>query len=591
MTFYFLYKAPVQKITNFVTKFDDTEKYVNEMSSEVERIVKDTIELFSSDITSYLEARLKTLELAELRTTNTWELLSDTMDIPQETKMVMREICNSVKKMPKKVVDTAISSFQKDTAPEVCDQGEKLINDLRDEISKKFSISTTRTCSLNNNLEKKIVKKTATSSETDKEAYDLGNIDLEKMDKDKKLSLIFSQHVKPPANFKPQPFMQKTGTKDGNQSFKMRNLNLNILDSYNWLAFSMKDEGLWCVPCALFHNGERSKDFYGNLSLGKFIKYPLKDYTRLTSDITSHQKTKAHNVAVNGIQNLKNEVVNPQITLRGNTMNINSHQIENNRAVLIQIISAIKMCAIQNIPLRGHRDAGLIKDSGRDMGNFKEILRLMSTKSKNLQVHITSGSSNAQYTSPEIQNEIIDIIANLTKAKILGRIRNATCFAISFDETTDIEHKEQMVFTIRYLNSFDQIEKMFLGFYDYFDLAKKLSPNQQVEAKLDGKTIAKIVGHILYTLDLNHTNKCVSISTDGAASLSGSYLGAVTILQEAIIPKAVWAYCMSHMLDLCVGGTFTTKGVASAAVILNKIHLYSTSVTLIIFENQTLLIK
>ena len=29
MTFYFLYKAPVQKITNFVTKFDDTEKYVN----------------------------------------------------------------------------------------------------------------------------------------------------------------------------------------------------------------------------------------------------------------------------------------------------------------------------------------------------------------------------------------------------------------------------------------------------------------------------------------------------------------------------------------------------------------------------------
>ena len=51
------------------------------MSSEVERIVKDTIELFSSDITTYLEARLKTLELAELRTTNTWELLSDLLHL------------------------------------------------------------------------------------------------------------------------------------------------------------------------------------------------------------------------------------------------------------------------------------------------------------------------------------------------------------------------------------------------------------------------------------------------------------------------------------------------------------------------------
>ena len=56
-----------------------------------------------------------------------------------------------------------------------------------------------------------------------------------------------------------------------------------------------------------------------------------------------------------------------------------------------------------------------------------------------------------------------------------------------------------------------------------YDLANKLSPNHQVEAKLDGKTIAKIAEHILNTLGLNHANKCVLISTDGAARLSGSY--------------------------------------------------------------------
>ena len=69
----------------------------------------------------------------------------------------------------------------------------------------------------------------------------------------------------------------------------------------------------------------------------------------------------------------------------------------------------------------------------------------MSTQQKNLQAHITSGSSNAQYTSQEIQNETMDIIAHLNKTKIIDRTRNSTCIVISFDETTHIDHKEQIV--------------------------------------------------------------------------------------------------------------------------------------------------
>ena len=60
-----------------------------------------------------------------------------------------------------------------------------------------------------------------------------------------------------------------------------------------------------------------------------------------------------------------------------------------------------------------------------------------------------------------------------------------------------------------------------------------------------------------------------------------AYLEAIQKLQlsykKQLFQKQRGSYYKSHMLDLCVGGNFATKRVASATVILNKIYLFFSS--------------
>lgn len=68
-------------------------------------------------------------------------------------------------------------------------------------------------------------------------------------------------------------------------------------------------------------------------------------------------------------------------------------------------------------------------------------------------MHIEIAQSNALYTSPDIQNELISICGNLILEKLVGRINKSKCFAIMAYETTDISRTEQMSLCIRYIDT------------------------------------------------------------------------------------------------------------------------------------------
>jgi len=57
---------------------------------------------------------------------------------------------------------------------------------------------------------------------------------------------------------------------------------------------------------------------------------------------------------------------------------------------------------------------------------------------------LENAAANAKYTSPDIQNEIIDCCDEVIRTKIVHRINKAKCFSILADETTDISTKEQV---------------------------------------------------------------------------------------------------------------------------------------------------
>ena len=67
------------------------------------------------------------------------------------------------------------------------------------------------------------------------------------------------------------------------------------------------------------------------------------------------------------------------------------------------------------IALRGHDES----NSSLNKGNFREILLLISNYDPIVKRRLLNGPRNAQYTSPEIQNEILNIMGNMVRDQLL----------------------------------------------------------------------------------------------------------------------------------------------------------------------------
>jgi len=59
---------------------------------------------------------------------------------------------------------------------------------------------------------------------------------------------------------------------------------------------------------------------------------------------------------------------------------------------------------------------------------------------------------NAVYTSPQIQNDLLDIMAVMVQDSITSEVQNAGVFSILADESKDISKQEQLVLILCYVH-------------------------------------------------------------------------------------------------------------------------------------------
>ena len=72
-------------------------------------------------------------------------------------------------------------------------------------------------------------------------------------------------------------------------------------------------------------------------------------------------------------------------------------------------------------------------------------------------------SRNATYLSPDIQNELLDISAEMVRELIVNQVKEAGIFSIGIDETSDVSRHEQVSFVLRYVDSNGEIQERLLG--------------------------------------------------------------------------------------------------------------------------------
>ena len=98
--------------------------------------------------------------------------------------------------------------------------------------------------------------------------------------------------------------------------------------------------------------------------------------------------------------------------------------IQKNRQKLHSVVETTVLCGRQNIALRGHLDSCTdvedARSAGKNHGNYWALLNFrISAGDTILRDHLQKAARNATYTSPDIQNQIINILGDHMREIIL----------------------------------------------------------------------------------------------------------------------------------------------------------------------------
>lgn len=98
-------------------------------------------------------------------------------------------------------------------------------------------------------------------------------------------------------------------------------------------------------------------------------------------------------------------------------------------------------------------------------GNFRAVLKYIAKGGEFLHDILEGPGKRNKYTSPIIQNEIIQSYNTIILKKYLKNINTSKCFSILADEMTDISTKETLSICVRYISEDNLPQEDFLKFF------------------------------------------------------------------------------------------------------------------------------
>nr|CAI5829484.1 unnamed protein product [Callosobruchus analis] len=308
---------------------------------------------------------------------------------------------------------------------------------------------------------------------------------------------------------------------ESDASHLKRKFNHAWLDQYSpWLVYSKRLKGALCKYCVLFPPPISTVRGI----LGSFMVRPYLKFKNMHEDCRKHATTNLHQTATNAAKNfLENVPVDIQLQ--------SGHQkaIDENRQILSSIISCIVFCGTHDMPLRGKQ---------ADEGVLLDLLKLRIDSGDNkLKSHFEKCRRNAIYTSPRIQNELINLCGEVIQENVISEVRKTMAYSILADETADVSGKEQLSIGVRFYDeSKSKIREEFVGF---------------VELKAqNASAIAEAIDNFLISSNLSKED-CVGFGFDGCSTMAGKEGGVQAILRKKY-PRALYFHCSSHKLNLVV---------------------------------------
>ena len=308
---------------------------------------------------------------------------------------------------------------------------------------------------------------------------------------------------------------------------KKRSFQNSWIRQFSWLCYSVSRNGGFCCTCVLF-----AKNF---LSLGQLVTSPMVNFTRAKVTLSEHDKQSSHRMACQDALEFLSQMENGKPSVRQLLENELGTSIAKNRAILKSILKVIIFCGKQNISLRGHCEQ---IGSHSNHGNFLALVDFrLDAGDSILADHFKTCGRNAQYTSPQVQNDLISCVGEWIRKQIIQDVITAQFFSVSADEAVDCSNKEQLPLVLRYVDEANKIQERFVDFI-------------LCDTGVTGRALAEKILEALENYGLN-VSSLRGQAYDGAGNMAGKCRGAAARIQS-VCQKAVYVHCAAHTLNLCV---------------------------------------
>lgn len=380
-----------------------------------------------------------------------------------------------------------------------------------------------------------------------------------------------------------------------------RYLGARYFEQFPWLTTSNVKgyEGAWCLWCSLMKVSDTCGGWYtGGQQVGVLVSKPLTKFAKLTGkdgSLTNHNDTQYHKAVASKVDEFMSRAASSSRNdIRCLIDDGRQLQIQENRRKLKPIIDTILTCAKQNISLRGHRDSGRLstEDPDNNDGNFRALLRMrIRAGDTDLQGHVETSAANSQYTSPQIQNELIDITSKLITESLVKDVKKAKIWSLLADETQDRNKRELLVLVVRYIGEKDGVPAVMESPIMLIDLLHEITlmlskkqddeeiPESEIlddECRMSGENIGKVLLAKVESLGLD-LNFLVGQGYDGAANMSSEQVGAAAEVHKHA-DLAHYFHCAMHMLNLCASETTRVPEIRNCLDVIRELtQLFSGS--------------
>ena len=311
---------------------------------------------------------------------------------------------------------------------------------------------------------------------------------------------------------------------------KQQRFSLLWYKEYPHLEYSIKADYASCFVCALFPTGagrKKASDVWVNgvRSWDKMRSVGKDKKGKLQQNFPSDSHKAASSDLAHFACNMKHVDVLLDKKLREIRIQEEVNNLQNQEAIKI-LLDIAKTLARQQLAFRGHEESD---------GNFIQITNLVARHNSRLHSWLSDECMKpyaVKYLSPSSQNELINVLAEDVKNRIVRDINSAEMYSVMADTSPDTSNADRLVVAVRYVDENNVPNERVL---EMKETSNKTGQGQAKEV-LDALN-ARIPGA---------QDSLVYQSYDYTASMSGVFNGAQQCLQELIGRSIPYIPCQGH---------------------------------------------